>query len=148
MLITSPQDNITTIRDFNHVHHVCHISILKLNFGHKFLLWWESHPQPKCFHMADQNHPLLKSLLKWKHLQQYYKITSICCNFTRNISYYNCSIIIIKICCNINSICSNFTSGFGNLQEVILRWGCKQEAEPRYIAEFASLSLSLSLSLI
>ena len=94
--------------------------------------------------MADQNHPQLKSLLKWKHLQQYYKITSICCNFTRNISYYNCSIIIIKICCNINSICSNFTSGFGNLQEVILRWGCKQKAEPRYIAEFASLSLSLS----
>ena len=94
--------------------------------------------------MADQNHPQLKSLLKWKHLQQYYKITSICYNFTRNISYYSCSIIIIKICCNINSICSNFTSGFRNPQEVILRWGCKQEAEPRYIAEFASLSLSLS----
>ena len=39
------QDNITTIKDFNQVLHVCHISILKLNFGYKFLLWWESQLQ-------------------------------------------------------------------------------------------------------
>ena len=110
MLITSHQDDITTIRDFNHVLHVCHLSILKLNFRHKFLLWWESQLQPKCFHMTDQNHPQLKSLLKWKYPQQYYYICSICCNFTRNISYYSCNIIIIKICCNVSSTCYNFTN--------------------------------------